>query len=375
MIEHLKIKNFKSHQNSEFKIGAFNLFAGKNGMGKSTILQSLLLLRQSYQLEKNIDGALLNGDLIRIGNSQDALCVSADGDFLELSFTESGAEYQWQFQHNPDSNFMPTRKKIEPGNLIDLPIFGVNFQYIAAEHQAAKHVQERNTYYVTQLNQISERFGDGKYTVHYLAQHSGDKLQFDVLANESEPIFRLANQVDAWLREISPGVSLNILESSSQDTLLLRYNYRTKAGSSRDFKPENVGFGVSYVLPILVATLSAKAGSIILLENPESHLHPAGQASLAKLLCRAASCGVQFFIETHSEHFINAVIISCKENIKDSSKGISREKVSIYFVDRKEDTVISENIPVVINEYGVISKPPVDFFDQLDKDLEAILAQ
>lgn len=69
----------------------------------------------------------------------------------------------------------------------------------------------------------------------------------------------------------------------------------------------NTGFGITYVLPILVALLSAKKDSLILIENPEAHIHPKGQAILMELMAKAVDAGVQVVIETHSDHIVMVV--------------------------------------------------------------------
>ena len=78
MIRFIRLENFKCFEKQEIELGALTLLSGLNGMGKSTILQALLLLRQSYQqglLQKT--GLSLNGDLVKIGSAQDALFEDA----------------------------------------------------------------------------------------------------------------------------------------------------------------------------------------------------------------------------------------------------------------------------------------------------------
>ena len=84
--------------------------------------------------------------------------------------------------------------------------------------------------------------------------------------------------------------------------------------ASRNYRATNVGFGLSYVLSVLLALLSPP-GTLCLIENPESHLHPRGQTKLAELAARAAKAGVQVFAETHSDHFMDGVRIAVKDGI------------------------------------------------------------
>lgn len=75
----------------------------------------------------------------------------------------------------------------------------------------------------------------------------------------------------------------------------------------------NTGFGITYVLSVLVAVLFAPKGSLVLIENPEAHIHPAAQAALMKLISRAAEHGVQIILETHSDHVINGALVALKK--------------------------------------------------------------
>ena len=72
-------------------------------------------------------------------------------------------------------------------------------------------------------------------------------------------------------------------------------------------RPIHTGFGLTQVLPIMVAALSANKDDLLLIENPEVHLHPAGQAAIGEFLAEVASAGVQVVIETHSDHVLNGI--------------------------------------------------------------------
>lgn len=90
MIRWLRLMNFKAFENQLFEFKPLTLLSGLNSTGKSSVIQSLLLLRQSYEQEilKDI-GLCLNGDLIRIGNAQDAFCESASHDYIEFEITDN----------------------------------------------------------------------------------------------------------------------------------------------------------------------------------------------------------------------------------------------------------------------------------------------
>ena len=95
----------------------------------------------------------------------------------------------------------------------------------------------------------------------------------------------------------------------------------------------DVGFGVSQVLPVLVALLTAKAGQMVYVEQPELHLHPRAQAALAQLLIDAAKRGVRVVAETHSSLLLTAIqTLVAKGKIEPS-------KVMLHWFQRREDSV------------------------------------
>ncbi len=126
-------------------------------------------------------------------------------------------------------------------------------------------------------------------------------------------------------------------------------------------------------MPLLVAVLSAKKGSIIIIENPEAHLHPNGISRLTELFCIAAQAGIQIIIETHSDHIINGVAVQCVIHEQNQQKGIDKNLLKIYqfYRDQKENFTTSQLIP--IEEGGRLTSNPNGFFDQIQLDLEKIL--
>ena len=126
-------------------------------------------------------------------------------------------------------------------------------------------------------------------------------------------------------------------------------------------------------MPVVVALLSAKPNDILLIENPESHLHPSGQAGISKLISLAAESGIQLIIETHSDHIINGVLVSTNLNYKGVEKGIQSKNIKIYFIDRDEEEHIAKVFPVKVLEDGRINSAPPKFFDQFSKDMKTIM--
>lgn len=126
------------------------------------------------------------------------------------------------------------------------------------------------------------------------------------------------------------------------------------------------GFGISYVLPIVVAGLwaSSEQHSVLLLENPEAHLHPYAQSNMGKFLALLAASGVQVIAETHSEHIIDGARyqMACM-NLSD--------QMVVDFMENKDEHIEAKVISV--SSKGELSAWPKGFFDQKQNDLRDIL--
>ena len=125
--------------------------------------------------------------------------------------------------------------------------------------------------------------------------------------------------------------------------------------------PVHTGFGLTQVLPVIVAGLSAAKGDVILLENPEVHLHPAGQAQMGIFLAEVANAGIQVVVETHSDHFLNGVRRAVKTG------RLTSENVAVHFFQPVSPTLSQVESPTIDNS-GNVNDWPEGFFDQFDKD-------
>lgn len=152
---------------------------------------------------------------------------------------------------------------------------------------------------------------------------------------------------------------------------LVSLNYQFIGGKEvgNKFRPTNVGFGLSYLLPILVAVLSSKPGSLIIVENPEAHLHPQGQTQIGKLLSLAAANSVQVLIETHSDHVLNGARVAVKEKLIDPSV----INIAYFTGEVVEDRFKHYVLWPRIDSNGRIDHWPEGFFDEWDRQLTNLL--
>lgn len=365
MIHHLHLKNFKRFEDQSLEFRALTLLSGLNGMGKSSVLQSLLLLRQSYQqglLEST--GLALNGDLANIGMAKDALYENAKEDKIEfeLSFKD-GTKALWQFDYDSKSDILGITSSSVSSDAYTSSLFGDNFQYLQAERLGPRTSFAMSDFQVRQHRQLGTT---GEYTAHFLSIFRDLDIPNAFLSHPKAKSLNLLSQVEAWLGEISPGTKIHIVESPGMDLVSLQYSF----GLSKEYRATNVGFGITYTLPVITAILAAKPGSLLLLENPEAHLHPKGQAQMGNLLAQAAAQDVQIILETHSDHVLNGIRLAVHDG------KLSPNFVQLHFFQRRESEgeFVSEVISPQINRRGKIDQWPDGFFDEWDNSLEALLA-
>jgi predicted ATPase len=130
----------------------------------------------------------------------------------------------------------------------------------------------------------------------------------------------------------------------------------------------HVGVGVSQVLPILVGCLLAAKDSVVILEQPEIHLHPKVQTLLGDFFLAMALLGKQCIIETHSEYLINRL------RLRAASAPLTRSLTAymkIYFVEKTEGQSVFKEIEV--NEFGAVTDWPEGFLDQSQREAEETL--
>jgi predicted ATPase len=140
------------------------------------------------------------------------------------------------------------------------------------------------------------------------------------------------------------------------------YEVKVRTKGSKDWVDlPDVGFGISQVLPVLVQCFYAPAGSIILMEQPEIHLHPNAQSALADVMIDVINSrengvdrNIQVIIETHSEHFLRRLQRRIAENIA------PQEKVSAYFANISKTPATLE--PLKIDIFGNVQNWPENFF-------------
>lgn len=368
MITKLHIKNFKSHKDTELEFAPLTVLTGMNSCGKSSVIQSLLLLRQSKLKNRILDGLELNQPLTSIGSGQDALyCYASEG---TISFDlQIDNQMEFKASYNVENAFNESFIPIvnQEKNFMDFSLFNSNFQYLSAMRWGGKSSFPQDTYEVKTGKQISLNFGQGELLGNYLFEF-GKEETYNYIDNDGTKM-SLVEQAQKWEQKISNGITINVQRDSNQNGFFVTYGMDGVEGRRpiSGQKAENIGFGISYSLPIVVALLHAEPDSLIIIENPEAHLHPDGQAIIAQLICAVAQRGVQVIIETHSDHIINGILVGCKR-FNNGKTGISKENVRIHFFEPKSNDGSSMCTSINISEQYSVDYQPKGFFDRIEND-------
>lgn len=368
MIREVDLTNFKCFERQRVELAPLNLLSGLNGMGKSTFLQALLLLRQSHQQSVLAEtGLALNGDLVSIGTARDALFRGAQEDLIGIGLRwtdELGAD--WTFEYNRTSDILTSIASPSNESVFGKSLFRDNFQYLSAERIGPRTSFAMSEQAVRHHRQLGTQ---GEYTVHFLVEFGGELLPNPELTHPNATSGSLRANVEAWMSEVSPGTRLHLDPHPELDLVGLQFSAEAGALPSEPVRPTNFGFGVTYVLPVLTSILAARSGTLLLIENPEAHLHPRGQVAMGKLLADAAAGGVQVIAETHSDHVLNGTRIAVHQGL------IKPEDVRLNYFRRATEgaAATAELVTPRIDRNGRIDQWPEGFFDEWSKSLDDLL--
>lgn len=369
MLKEYIIHNFKNHADTRLELGNLTILTGINGMGKSSVLQSMLVLRESYMRTPLMQTLSLDGESFSIGRTAGLVnrSVTSDQNLLKISISSDEGNVDFAYQYPVgDANELEMNDKtssINTDTLNKISLFTDQFQYLSAFRLGPQSDYQSQTSVVDTHRQISKKMGMGEYAVYFLSKFGQENIPVASLAYEGSSSMSLKQQTELWMGEISEGVRLQIDQKGTQYDL--KYGYEKPGKPTAFHSAMNTGFGISYVLAIVVAVLSAKPGALLLIENPEAHIHPSGQSALMRLLSLAAANGIQIILETHSDHIVNGALVNWKLQKYD------RSQLAVYYFDR-DDSLNASLTRLTVGENGRIQNAPAGFFDQMRSDLEVL---
>ena len=374
MITRLDLECFKCFRSLLLPLAPLTLLSGPNASGKSSVMQALVLLHQTMRDHEQSDKLMLNGSVIDLGTVTDVVDQVYGRRECMIGLLDDETPYQWMFAGEREDMAM----RVNQVKVDDAEVKGASGalqRLLPSPHEKSSLAQRLHG--LTYLT--AERMGPRELYVLDAPQHipvvgiwgetaisvlySGrDDQVLPKLVLPEEPPTRL-RQVEKRMQQFFPGcvLDLNKVPNTNSVTLGIR------TSSATDFhRPVNTGFGLTQVLPVVVAALSARREDLLLIENPSVHLHPAGQARMGHFLAEVAAAGVQVLVETHSDHVLNGIRRAVKDNT------LSSEDAKLHFFrprsEQPEDTVPQVESPV-IDANGNLDRWPDGFFDQFDKDM------
>ncbi len=380
MLNGMELTNFKCFQRQRIDFRPLTLLTGVNSAGKSTVIQALLLLQQNFAsyweeavrcllpncttphkiLPKGVKRLQLAGNLVNLGLPEDVLYSNADDDAFTIAIEQESVPFSIKATLDGEELLAAWDQDLTYIN----PAY---FQYLHADRLCPQTLFPMPKDGQLSFNPIGNKGEFAAYHLHAFGQTkivhadaSGSNLLVPDAAGDSTT---LQIQTEAWLSRLGSPVRIQTERPSGTDAVVLRFSFPDISRSY--YRPTNVGFGLTYALPVFVAALRAPVGSLLIVENPEAHLHPKGQALMGHFLARAAACGVQVIIETHSDHVLNGIRVAVKQG------DITHENVQINFF-HQQDGASCVNTPS-IDKDGHIDLWPENFFDEWDKQLSELL--
>ena len=357
MLNEIIFRNFKCFEESSVVLSNLTVLTGLNGMGKSTVMQGLLSLRQSYEYNGLRDGLHLHGNYVDLGYGKDIMYEkSTDDSIIGITIYDEIGEYEYNFVYEPESNVLKNVGLIQSEKIGD--ILSTN-QFIFL---SANRIIPEVRYRLGNNSEVDKRNFDknGEYALQYIDMHGNDTFFSDEKSS-------LNLEINKWLQEITPGASPVVTINQDMSYSGLRFQFREGSYKTMPYKAINVGFGLTYVLPVIVCLLTARKGDYILIENPEAHIHPRGQRKIGELISLAASRGAQIIIETHSDHIMNG-IRSCVKR-----RSIHPDSVSFVYFYQDLENYEHLHVYPQLDEYGKFDYWPEGFFDEWDDALMELL--
>lgn len=343
MINRIQIKNLKSISEIEINPRAFNIFTGTNSSGKSTSIQALLLASQNLENKYG-----LNGPLAAIGEFREVrnYTTGADEIYISIEAEEGSVIVQFSELEQPVIT--------QEGSLAEKLNYSNNhFHYLSCNRIGTKDIFSRN-------RTVYKGVGiTGEYAIDYLSQNKDEPLEDEIIKDSTN--LTLLAQVNSWLNYI---VNASIRVESIIGTDAVKAEYGIVDG--RFSRPQNVGSGISYLISIIVLCLASKKNDIIVIENPEIHLHPLSQSRLCEFLYFISRANRQIFIETHSDHFFNSIRAGI------ATGEIEKDNILIEFFKLGSDNC-TRNYDIAIGKYGAIENPIPNLFDQFQADMDKMI--
>ena len=381
-LQAIELTNFKCYGTLDLPCAALTVLTGYNAAGKSTALQALLLLAQALQTAASKIELPLNGGVVSLGSEGDVLRYDATEPCFSLGVRTANERVRWTFgsqeerssrglvplrtlEYSPDGRAgMATGKK--PTRIWPAPRgtkSALASALLSTTYVSAARAMPLDSFPVPRT--ASRPAGDvgaaGEFAPYWYVEYADEDVATD-RRHPQDASATVRAQVDAWLSELFPGARARADRLARDAPIRLSFSLSRTSPWAR---PANIGFGLSYAFPMLVALLTREKGSIVVVDSAEAHLHPRAQSAVGRLLGQMAGAGLQIFVETHSDHLLSGVRLAVRDGL------VQPNDVALHFVG--QNGVAGQVTTLAVDRNGAVSDWPEGFFDQAENDL-AILS-
>ena len=359
-MNYLDIYHFKCFRNIQIPINRLTALLGANGVGKSSVIQSLLLLKTAQtDYQRKGDYVPLNGPYgLTLGTATDIITADVSDGFVKTALTD-GKKVITEVVYEVNGIEEELGLKVSSVNGMRRKTFLDSLYFLSAERLGPRISQP-----IHQMDELNVGV-QGEYTAQVLDYNKGlVKVQRDrMFPNTKDP--NLPKQVNFWLDRILKGVQVYAVADYAGLTASIKLENRYSGGNN--VLPTNIGFGISYALPVITTGLIAKTGGLMIVENPEAHLHPAAQSAMGEFLGMVARSGVTVLVETHSDHIINGIQLDAARHPEFA------EMITINNFSPVKGELQPKVDSISISDKGEIKNWPEGFMDQSQKDFMELM--
>ena len=364
MLDQLELHNFKCFRQKRLVLRPLTILCGHNAVGKSSVIQSILLAQQAGGLEPGSRATIpLNGPFgLELGTVGDIFSHAAVERTIEIRIVAGKNISSLECLASDDTweeHFLTASLH---GARMPHPLHqhsGLEFAYLSADRQGPRDTQPLQSRPKDQLI-IGSR---GEFAAEILSRFERHTIRDRVRhPNSSFDSILLQSQLENWMNEWAPGIQLKA--ETFPGTNIGAIRIRRRHVESEWMRPTNVGFGVSHSLPIVLVGLLAPEGALFIVDSPESHLHPNGQSAMGQFLATVAASGIQVIIETHSDHIVNGARLAAA-----NPEHPLQPDDTIIYQNSATKKDIGEIEEIHITKTGALDKWPEGFIDQAERDL------
>lgn len=379
MITNISFSNFKLFkEKNELLLKPITVLIGKNNSGKTAVLKLPTMIAGSLKGEFN-DIIKLENDKVKIGSEYRDLVYNRElrsGDTLDLELSNN----------NPDDSIFESLKiKIAlPTDEIKDKQKLIQWEYF--ENNILKSKEEKDVFKGFIRN--SNSFNNLSLKIDYIEalrekpqeEYSFDNSKIDKIGLKGENAYHILindkvlgnsdilKAVSNWYKVNFENWSIEILESKAVSSTKMKFSFVLSNSSIKQINIINTGQGISQALPLITRSyMKDEEPVLIIIEEPESHLHPAAHGNLAQRFVESVieDKNKRYLIETHSKNFI----LRLQALIANPDCDFGNNDIAIYYVDYNEEKQISNLEKLKIDQDGEIEKWPEDVFSESYKEL------